>query len=60
MFANVTIYSPAIIGGWCAEAGFDLRGQSGPGLVAHEDKSIELRHDQAGLTNGDLVESRVI
>jgi membrane fusion protein, heavy metal efflux system len=59
MFANVTIYS----GGDHASVGVPKKALIYEGervrlWVAHDDKSIELRNVQTGLTNGDLVEVR--
>jgi membrane fusion protein, heavy metal efflux system len=59
MFANVTIYS----GGDHASVGVPKKALIYEGervrlWVAHDDKSIELRNVQPGLTNGDLVEVR--
>ena len=59
MFANVTIYS----GGDHASVGVPKQALIYEGervrlWVAHDDKSIELRNVQTGLTNGDLVEVR--
>src|ERR1700722_8221503 len=57
MFANVTIYS----GGDHPSVGVPKQALIYEGervrlWVAHDDKSIELRNVQTGLTNGDLVE----
>jgi cobalt-zinc-cadmium efflux system membrane fusion protein len=59
MFANVTIYS----GGDRPSVGVPKQALIYEGervrlWVAHDDKSIELRNIQTGLTNGDLVEVR--
>ncbi|MGZ5874281.1 MAG: efflux RND transporter periplasmic adaptor subunit [Bradyrhizobium sp.] len=59
MFANVTIYS----GGDHPSVGVPKQALIYEGervrlWVAHDDKSIELRNIQTGLTNGDLVEVR--
>ncbi len=59
MFANVTIYS----GGERPSVGVPKQALIYEGervrlWVAHDDKSIELRNIQPGLTNGDLVEVR--
>ena len=59
MFANVTIYS----GGDRPGVGVPKQALIYEGdrvrlWVAHDDKSIELRQIQTGLTNGDLVEVR--
>jgi membrane fusion protein, heavy metal efflux system len=59
MFANVTIYT----GGDRPSVGVPKRALIYEGervrlWVAHDDKSIELRNIQTGLTNGDLVEVR--
>ncbi|MGA9091469.1 MAG: efflux RND transporter periplasmic adaptor subunit [Bradyrhizobium sp.] len=59
MFANVTIYS----GGDVPSVGVPKQALIYEGehvrlWVAHDDKSIELRNIQTGLTNGDLVEVR--
>src|ERR1700732_2275409 len=59
MFANVTIYS----GGERPSVGVPKQALIYEGervrlWVAHDDKSIELRNIQTGLTNGDLVEVR--
>ena len=59
MFANVTIYS----GGDHASVGVPKKALIYEGervrlWVVHDDKSIELRNVQPGLTNGDLVEVR--
>jgi membrane fusion protein, heavy metal efflux system len=59
MFANVTIYS----GGDHPSVGVPKQALIYEGdhvrlWVAHDDKSIELRDIQTGLTNGDLVEAR--
>jgi membrane fusion protein, heavy metal efflux system len=59
MFANVTIYS----GGDHPSIGIPKQALIYEGdhvrlWVAHDDKSIELRDIQTGLTNGDLVEAR--
>ena len=59
MFANVTIYS----GGDHGSVGVPKKALIYEGervrlWVAHDDKSIELRNVQPGLTNGDLVEVR--
>jgi cobalt-zinc-cadmium efflux system membrane fusion protein len=59
MFANVTIYS----GGDRAGIGVPKQALIYEGehvrlWVAHDDKSIELRDIETGLTNGDLVEVR--
>ena len=59
MFANVTIYS----GGDHPSVGVPKQaliyeGENVRLWVAHDDKSIELRNVQTGLTNGDLVEVR--
>jgi cobalt-zinc-cadmium efflux system membrane fusion protein len=59
MFANVTIYS----GGDRPSVGVPklaliYEGERVRLWVAHDDKSIELRNVQTGLTNGDLVEIR--
>lgn len=59
MFANVTIYS----GGDIPSVGVPKQALIYEGehvrlWVAHDDKSIELRNIQTGLTNGDLVEVR--
>jgi cobalt-zinc-cadmium efflux system membrane fusion protein len=59
MFANVTIYS----GGDHGSVGVPKKALIYEGervrlWVAHDDKSIELRNVQTGLTNGDLVEVR--
>lgn len=59
MFANVTIYS----GGDRPSVGVPRQALIYEGervrlWVAHDDKSIELRNIQTGLTNGDLVEVR--
>jgi cobalt-zinc-cadmium efflux system membrane fusion protein len=57
MFANVTIYSagdhPAI---GVPKQALIYEGDQVRVWVAHEDKSIELRHIKPGLSNGDLVE----
>jgi cobalt-zinc-cadmium efflux system membrane fusion protein len=59
MFANVTIYSssdrPAIA---VPKQALIYEGDQVRLWVAHEDKSIELREIETGLTNGDLVEAR--
>jgi cobalt-zinc-cadmium efflux system membrane fusion protein len=60
MFANVTIYT----GGDRPSVGVPKRALIYEGervrlWVAHDDKSIELRNIQTGLTNGDLVEVRI-
>ena len=57
MFANVTIYSPSdhpAIG--VPKTALIYEGDQVRIWVAHEDKTIELRHIKAGLANGDLVE----
>ncbi len=59
MFANVTIYS----GGTSPAVGVPKQaliyeGEKVRLWVAHNDKSIELREVETGLTNGDLVEVR--
>jgi membrane fusion protein, heavy metal efflux system len=59
MFANVTIYT----GGDRPSVGVPKQALIYEGervrlWVAHDDKSIELRNIQTGLTNGDLVEVR--
>jgi cobalt-zinc-cadmium efflux system membrane fusion protein len=59
MFANVTIYS----GGDHPSIGVPKQALIYEGdhvrlWVAHDDKSIELREIETGLTNGDLVEAR--
>ena len=59
MFANVTIYA----GGDHASVGVPKQALIYEGehvrlWVAHDDKSIELREIETGLTNGDLVEVR--
>jgi membrane fusion protein, heavy metal efflux system len=59
MFANVTIYS----GGEHPSVGVPKQALIYEGdrvrlWVAHDDKSIELREIETGLTNGDLVEVR--
>jgi cobalt-zinc-cadmium efflux system membrane fusion protein len=59
MFANVTIYS----GGDHPSIGVPKQALIYEGdhvrlWVAHDDKSIELRDIETGLTNGDLVEAR--
>jgi cobalt-zinc-cadmium efflux system membrane fusion protein len=57
MFANVTIFSasdhPAV---GVPRQALIYEGDQVRIWVAHEDKSIELRHIKPGLTNGDLVE----
>src|SRR2546423_1515747 len=56
MFANVTIYSPGdhpAVG--VPKQALIYEGNQVRVWVAHEDKSIELRHIKPGLTNGDLV-----
>jgi membrane fusion protein, heavy metal efflux system len=57
MFANVTIYSagdhPAV---GVPKQALIYESNQVRVWVAHEDKSIELRHIKTGLTNGDLVE----
>ena len=57
MFANVTIYSggdrPAV---GVPKQALIYEGEHVRLWVAHDDKSIELRNVQTGLTNGDLVE----
>jgi cobalt-zinc-cadmium efflux system membrane fusion protein len=59
MFANVTIYSggdrPGI---GVPKQALIYEGDHVRLWVAHDDKSIELREIQTGLTNGDLVEVR--
>jgi cobalt-zinc-cadmium efflux system membrane fusion protein len=59
MFANVTIYSggssPAV---GVPKQALIYEGEKVRLWVAHNDKSIELREVQSGLTNGDLVEVR--
>jgi membrane fusion protein, heavy metal efflux system len=59
MFANVTIYSggsnPAI---GVPKQALIYEGEKVRLWVAHDDKSIELREVETGLTNGDLVEVR--
>ena len=59
MFANVTIYS----GGDHPSVGVPKQALIYEGdhvrlWVVHDDKSIELREIETGLTNGDLVEVR--
>jgi cobalt-zinc-cadmium efflux system membrane fusion protein len=59
MFANVTIYA----GGDHPSIGVPKRALIYEGdhvhlWVVHDDKSIELRQIETGLTNGDLVEAR--
>jgi membrane fusion protein, heavy metal efflux system len=59
MFANVTIYSGAdhkSVG--VLKQALIYEGERVRLWVAHEDKSLELREVQTGLTNGDLVEIR--
>ena len=59
MFANVTIYSgedrPSV---GVPKQALIYEGERVRLWVAHDDKSIELRNIQTGLTNGDLVEVR--
>jgi cobalt-zinc-cadmium efflux system membrane fusion protein len=59
MFANVTIYAggdhPSI---GVPKQALIYEGQHVRLWVAHDDKSIELRDIETGLTNGDLVEAR--
>ena len=59
MFANVTIYSggdhPAV---GVPKQALIYEGDQVRLWVAHDDKSIELRQIETGLTNGDLVEVR--
>jgi cobalt-zinc-cadmium efflux system membrane fusion protein len=59
MFANVTIYSgedrPSV---GVPKQALIYEGDRVRLWVAHDDKSIELRNIQTGLTNGDLVEVR--
>jgi cobalt-zinc-cadmium efflux system membrane fusion protein len=59
MFANVTIYA----GGDHPSVGVPKQALIYEGdrvrlWVVHDDKSIELRQIETGLTNGDLVEAR--
>jgi membrane fusion protein, heavy metal efflux system len=57
MFANVTIYSPGdhpAVG--VPKQALIYEGNQVRVWVAHEERSIELRHIKTGLTNGDLVE----
>jgi membrane fusion protein, heavy metal efflux system len=59
MFANVTIYSGSdhkSVG--VPKQALIYEGERVRLWVAHDDKSIELRQIQTGLTNGDLVEIR--
>jgi membrane fusion protein, heavy metal efflux system len=59
MFANVTIYSGSdhkSVG--VPKQALIYEGERVRLWVAHDDKSIELREIQTGLTNGDLVEVR--
>jgi cobalt-zinc-cadmium efflux system membrane fusion protein len=59
MFATVTIYAPGeapSVG--VPKTALIYEGDQARVWVAHEDKSIELRRIQTGLTNGDLVEIR--
>jgi membrane fusion protein, heavy metal efflux system len=59
MFANVTIYSGAdrpSIG--VPKQALIYEGEHVRLWVVHDDKSIELRDIETGLTNGDLVEAR--
>ena len=59
MFANVTIYSGSdhkSVG--VPKQALIYEGERVRLWVAHDDKSIELRQIQTGLTNGDLVEVR--
>jgi membrane fusion protein, heavy metal efflux system len=59
MFANVTIYTggdrPSVA---VPKKALIYEGERVRLWVAHDDKSIELREIQTGLTNGDLVEVR--
>jgi membrane fusion protein, heavy metal efflux system len=59
MFANVTIYSGGDRPGvGVPKQALIYEGEHVRLWVAHEDKSIELRDIETGLTNGDLVEIR--
>ncbi len=57
MFANVTIYSPDNHAAAAApKQALIYEGDKVRVWVAHDDKSVELRHIKTGLVNGDLVE----
>jgi membrane fusion protein, heavy metal efflux system len=59
MFANVTIYSGGDRPGvGVPKQALIYEGEHARLWVAHDDKSIELRDIETGLTNGDLVEIR--
>jgi membrane fusion protein, heavy metal efflux system len=59
MFANVTIFTggdhPSVA---VPKRALIYEGQRVRLWVAHDDKSIELRDIETGLTNGDFVEAR--
>jgi cobalt-zinc-cadmium efflux system membrane fusion protein len=59
MFANVTIYSGADhLSVGVPKRALIYEGERVRLWVAHDDRSLELREIQTGLTNGDLVEVR--